>query len=112
MKRQAVDKQSDAQCHRLKLEKGDPPMSLPTEKAKVLHEIDLIPEDRLPDTYNLLHHFRLSLEASQESIRPAMQFAGCWRDMTDEVFAEFNQEIFERRQRAFTRRRHSEAIAD
>jgi hypothetical protein len=30
-----------------------------------------------------------------------MQFAGCWRDMPDDVYAEFIQEIAARRQAAF-----------
>ena len=75
-------------------------MSLSTKKAKVLREINLIPEDRLSEIYNVLHYFRLGLEASRESPKSVMRFAGCWQDMPDEVFAAFTDEIRDRRQQA------------
>jgi hypothetical protein len=41
-------------------------MTISVERAKLLEEIDLIPEDRLDAIYHLLHYFRLGLEASRE----------------------------------------------
>jgi hypothetical protein len=87
-------------------------MSLSTQKAKVLQEINLIPEDRLSDIYNVLHYFRLGLEASRENPKSVMRFAGCWQDMPDQVFAAFTQEIQNRRQQAFSRRRGNAASPD
>ena len=61
-------------------------MSAPIDRAKVLQEIDLIPEDKLPEVYNLLHYFRLGLEADQDREVSVMRFAGCWKDMPEEAF--------------------------
>ena len=87
-------------------------MSLTIEREKVLEEIRLIPEDKLAEVYAILHYFRLGLETSRNRVQSVMQYAGCWQDMPDEVFAEFAQEIATRRQRAFSRRRVSEASLD
>ncbi len=82
-------------------------------KNKVLQEIDLIPEDKLPDLYNFIHYFRLGLEVSRtKDGKRVMAFAGCWADMPDEMFDDSLAEIAERRQRAFKRRRGDESIAD
>ncbi|WP_281357391.1 hypothetical protein [Brasilonema bromeliae] len=40
-----------------------------------------------------------------------MQFAGCWEDMSDKMFADFNEEVITRRQQAFlVRRSHESSI--
>lgn len=84
----------------------------PMIKQRVLQEIDLIPEDKLPDLYNFLHYFRLGLEkAHPPNGEQIMAFAGCWQNMTDESFAEFTKEIAERRHQAFGGRRNSESIS-
>lgn len=81
-------------------------------KNKVLQEIDLIPDDKLSDVYTILHYFRLGLERSQlTTAKPILDFAGCWKDMSDEMFNDFTAEIKERRHQAFTRRRGNEGIA-
>ena len=68
-------------------------------KSKVLQEIDRIPEDRLADLYNFIHYFRLGLERSQPTNpKPILAFAGCWKDMPDEMFDDFTAEIRRRRQ--------------
>ena len=87
-------------------------MSLPAEKAKIFQEIDLIPEDKLPEVYDFLHHFRLGLEAAKARDESVMQFAGSWQDMPDEVFTAFAQDITERRKRAFSGRRSGETSTD
>jgi hypothetical protein len=75
-------------------------------KSKVLQEIDLIPEDSLTDLYNFIHYFRLGLERSQVTrSQPIMAFAGCWKDMPEDVFADLMAEIQERRRQAFRGRR-------
>ena len=81
-------------------------------KNKVLQEIDLIPEDKLADLYNFIHYFRLGLEKSQlTNARPILAFAGCWKDMPDEMFNDFTIEIRQRRHQAFTWRRDNEGSA-
>lgn len=75
-------------------------------KSKVLQEIDLIPEDRLTDLYNFIHYFRLGLERSRvECAQSIMAFAGCWKDMPEEAFADLVTEVRERRSQAFRGRR-------
>jgi hypothetical protein len=86
-------------------------MSTSVERIKVYEEINQIPEERLPEIYSLLHHFRLGLERAKEQDRSVMRFAGCWKDMPDETFAAFTQEVVERRRGAFSRRRNGEARA-
>jgi hypothetical protein len=84
-------------------------MTSPLVKSKVLQEIDLFPEDKLADLYNFIHYFRLGLEKSQiTESKPILAFAGCWKDMSDEMFADFTAEIMQRRRQAFTRRRSNE----
>jgi len=85
-------------------------MNSSTLKPKVLEEINLVPEDKLRQIYDFVHYFRLGLEMSRSNARQTtMQFAGCWRDMPDEMFTDFLEEITQRRQRAFSRRRSGEA---
>jgi hypothetical protein len=78
-------------------------------KEKVLQEIDLIPDDKLPDVYNFIHYFRLGLEkAGLPDTKSNLAFAGSWQDMPDEMFDDFTKEIEERRHQAFSRRRGNE----
>jgi hypothetical protein len=87
-------------------------MSLPAERTKILQEIELIPDDRLSEIYDFLHHYRLGLEVAKEPAKSVMQYAGCWRDMPDEAFAAFTRDVVERRKRAFSGRRSRETSLD
>jgi hypothetical protein len=87
-------------------------VSQSADKTKVLEEISLIPEDKLPDIYQLLHYFGLGLEVSRDRTQSVMRFAGCWRDMPDHVFDTFMEHLADRRRQAFSRRRASEAGLD
>lgn len=80
-------------------------MKATISKEKILQEIKLIPEEKLADVYTLLHRFRLSLRAPQTKPKPIMQYAGVWRDMPTDIFAEFTVGIAARRQQAFSGRR-------
>lgn len=86
----------------------------PTIKQQLLQELNLIPEDKLADVYNFLHHFRLGLEKSANSAvsEQILSFAGCWSDMPVSTFDDFLQDITERRQHAFLGRRNDESIID
>jgi hypothetical protein len=81
-------------------------------RTKVITEINLIPEEKLAELYNFLHYFRLGIEASQVSPEQNMQFAGCWNDMSEQMFADFNEETRTRRQQAFLGRRSDETSLD
>ena len=82
-------------------------------KRKVLQEIDLLPEDKLIDIYNFIHHFRLGVEKA-ESIptKSTVSFAGSWSDMPEDMFQEMSREVEQRRQQAFSRRRGDEGITN
>jgi hypothetical protein len=77
-------------------------------RTRLLKEINLIPEEKLEEVYNLIYHFRVGVEASQSTPAQIMQFAGCWDNMSDETFSDFNEEIITRRQQAFLGRRSDE----
>lgn len=86
---------------------------MPAYKERVLQEIELIPEDKLADLYNVLHYFRLGVENAPSPKREQiLAFAGCWQDMPDEIFADFSEEIKARRKQAFVMRRNDESVAD
>lgn len=81
-------------------------------RNQLIEEIKRIPENRLPEIYDFLHFFRLGLQKSKGSVEQMMKFAGCWDDMPDKVFNDFFEEINQRRDMAFSRRRSGEAIID
>lgn len=87
-------------------------MALTNIRTKVITEINLIPEDKLEELYNFIHYWRLNVESSPGSLEQTMQFAGCWNDMSDEMFANFSEEINIRRQQAFFERRSDETSFD
>ncbi|MFM2064542.1 MAG: hypothetical protein RLZZ507_4213 [Cyanobacteriota bacterium] len=87
-------------------------MDLTNIRTKVITEINLIPEDKLEELYNIIHYFRVDGEISTTYIQQTMKFAGCWNDMSDEMFADFNDEINTRRQQAFVERRSDETSFD
>ncbi|MBW4666017.1 MAG: hypothetical protein KME60_00885 [Cyanomargarita calcarea GSE-NOS-MK-12-04C] len=75
-------------------------MDLLKLRTKVIAEINLLPKEKLEELYNFIHYFRLGVEASKGSLEQTMQFAGCWNDMPNEVFTNFDEEIKTRRQQA------------
>lgn len=81
-------------------------------RTKVITEVNLVPEDKLEELYNFIHYFRLGVEVSKGSLDETMQLAGCWNDMSDETFNDFNEEIRTRRQQAFLGRRSDETSLD
>lgn len=81
-------------------------------RTKLLAEINLVPEEKLSELYNFIRNFRLGVEVSKGSLEQTMQFAGCWNDMSDEMFNNFDEEIKTRRQQAFLERRNDESSFD
>lgn len=78
-------------------------------RTKLLKEINLIPEEKLQELYDFIYYFRVGVEVSKGKPEKIMQFAGCWDDMLDEIFADLNEEIITRRQQAFSGRRSDES---
>jgi len=80
-------------------------------KRKVLQEIELLPEDKLIDIYNFIHHFRLGVEtAESKPQKSTLSFASSWNDMSEDVFQVMLLDIEQRRQQSFSRRRRHEGI--
>jgi len=81
-------------------------------QMRVIDEIRLIPQEKLPELYDFIHFYRLGLETAQDNTEEIMQFAGCWEDMPEEEFENFSEKISERRKRAFSERRECETFTD
>jgi hypothetical protein len=79
-------------------------------KNDIIAEINLIPEDKLTELYNLIHSFRITLKSSANNINEIMMFAGCWQDLSDEEFNDFSQEIEHRRENSSIRRFNDESL--
>lgn len=71
---------------------------------QIIEEINLIPEDKRKELYDLIHKFRISLERAHNNINEIMQFAGTWSDMPEEDFSNFCVETEQRRQASLSRR--------
>lgn len=80
-------------------------------KQKVVEELEQIPQDKLPELYDLIHHYRLGLEQRGSHRSQILQLAGSWREMDDAEFATFLEEMTTRRSTAFASRRSDESSA-
>lgn len=79
-----------------------------TVREKVLEEIKLLPDEKLPAVLNFILSFQLGRQLSNRKPDRVTSFAGSWRDMPEEFYNEFIGEITTRRQIAFSRRRNRE----
>ena len=79
-------------------------------REKVIKEIELIPLDKLNEVYNFVHFFRIGLEETKVNKEKILSFAGCWNDMSDEMFDDFMEDIGQRRREAFLGRRNETSI--
>lgn len=73
-------------------------MKISETKNRILEEIDKIPEENLACLYDLIHCFRLGLEAQKSNAQDILKLAGSWKDMSEEDFNDFLNGIKERRQ--------------
>jgi hypothetical protein len=86
-------------------------MTISELRTKVIHEIEFFSDEQLIPLYVFIHYFRLGLEKEQKTpVEDIMQFAGCWKDLTDEDFQEFLAEIEQRRHHAFSGRNNRETL--
>lgn len=83
-------------------------MSKFVTRDTVLDEINQIPENKLPEVYEIVHHFRENLVKPQKNGKQILKFAGCWTDMPDDVYNNFLGEITSRRKQAFSKRKSDE----
>lgn len=81
-------------------------------RNKLIDEISKIPDEKLPDIYNLIRYFRLGLNIEDKNPKKILNLAGSWKDMPEEDFNDFMEEIKIRRRNAFSSRRNSETGVD
>lgn len=71
--------------------------SKPIDQNQIIAEINLIPEDKRKELYELIHEFRMGLDRPKHNRNEIMQFAGSWSDMPEEDFSDFCEQIEQRR---------------
>jgi len=72
-------------------------------REQLIEEIQQIPDERLPEIFDLIHFFRLGLDNVPAKSTDISKFAGAWSDMSDTQFAAYETEWQRRRQQAFVR---------
>ena len=81
-------------------------------RRKVVEEVNQIPDEKLPQIFEIIHRFRIGLQTSVKRPHKISNYAGCWKDMSDEMYDEYIDEIKQRRHTAFSRRLNREANID
>jgi len=70
-------------------------------REQLIEEIQQIPDERLPEIFDLIHFVRLGLDSMPAKSTDISKFAGAWSDMSDTQFAAYETEWQTRRQPAF-----------
>jgi hypothetical protein len=74
-------------------------------RQQLAEEIASIPDDKLTDLFEIIHRYRLDLDArASNDGSERNSFAGIWADMVDEDFHGLLRDIEERRRNAFSNR--------
>ncbi len=55
--------------------------SKPIDQNQIIAEINLIPEDKRLELYELIHQFRMGLNQPKHNQNEIMQFVGSWLDI-------------------------------
>lgn len=71
--------------------------SKPIDQNQTIAEINLIPESKRKELYELIHEIRMGKERSHNNRDEIMQFVGSWSDMPEGDFKDFYEEIEQRR---------------
>ena len=88
-------------------------MSAAIIKSKLINEIDLIPDDKLLEVYNVIHYFRLGTQKVEtKTKKDLLSYSGSWKEMDAEVFDDYMLDIAKRRKKAFSARRDNETSTD
>ena len=87
-------------------------MEVQNLRNKLLDEVTKIPDDKIPEIFDFLYHFRLGLEVKKSNPQKILQLAGSWEDMSDLDFKNFLDEIKNRREKAFLSRSSRETSID
>lgn len=87
-------------------------MPVSTLRDKLLEEISKIPDDKVPEIFDFLYHFRVGLGVNRSNPQKILQFAGSWENMSENDFMNFLNDVTTRRKNAFITRRNREAGID
>lgn len=83
-------------------------MKTSTICEKVVDEIKQIPEERQQQILDVIHQFRIGLQVSKKKTHKIGNYAGCWKDMPEDMYRDFLNEVNQRRHTAFSGRRDHE----
>ena len=61
-------------------------MNVSQLRAKVVEEIQNIPEDKLVELLKLIHAFKLRSEPASFPRNSIMNFASCWNDLPEDTY--------------------------
>jgi hypothetical protein len=81
-------------------------------RTKVWEEIVNVPDDKLVELYHLVQTFRQHSESTIAHTPNVMTFAGCWSNLSEDIYSEFLSNLDDRRQQAFSERRFRETSPD
>jgi hypothetical protein len=83
-------------------------MKAMTIRKRIIDEIAKIPDEKISEVFDIIHYFRLGLGVKTTNPRKILKFAGSWKDLSEDEFNEFIEDIMHRRQNAFISRRRRE----
>jgi hypothetical protein len=87
-------------------------MNIASMREKIFEEIAHIPDDKVPEIYDVLHNFRLGLGVQSSHAEKILQLAGSWNDLSEDDFRDFLKDVQARRTNAFRLRRDHETSVD
>lgn len=67
-------------------------------KNKIIEKNGLFSDDKITELDDLINEFIIDLNQSKNKINQIMHFAGCWKNMSDQDFTDFCEDIEQRRQ--------------
>jgi len=87
-------------------------MKVSTMREKLFDEIAKIPDEKVPEVFDLLHHFSIGLGVKASNPQKILKLAGGWQDMPEDDFKDFLTDVTTRRKNAFISRRNRETGVD
>lgn len=87
-------------------------MKVSTMREKLFDEIAKIPDEKVHEIFDFLHYFRLGLGIKASNPQKILQLAGSWKDMSEDDFEDFLNDVTTRRKNAFISRRNRETSVD
>lgn len=80
-------------------------MNQTKNRENIIDELQQVPEDKIQELLDVIHFFRLGLQLSEGNKEKILSFAGCWSDMSSDLYKEFANDIHVRRAKSITRRK-------